>query len=277
MVKGFVRQIALKNNLPEAVANEAGGKIFTFGSYRLGVHGAGADIDTLCVVPRFVQREDFFDTFHDMLNSTPDVTELTAVPDSYVPVIKMCFNEIPIDLVFARLNLSTIAEDLDLRSDNLLKNLDEKCVRSLNGSRVTDEILRLVPSVPTFRTTLRTIKLWATRRGVYGNVMGFPGGVAWALMVARVCQLYPNVSAATMVGKFFRIMSKWEWPAPILLKNIEDGPLAVRVWNPKVSIAVEDSSYLLRRRILLTAPTECQLLRQHILQCARLTMLHNQH
>jgi poly(A) polymerase len=63
--------------------------------------------------------------------------------------------------------------------------------------------------------------------------MGFPGGVAWALMVARVCQLYPNVSAATMVGKFFRILAKWEWPAPILLKNIEDGPLSVRVWNPK--------------------------------------------
>lgn len=63
--------------------------------------------------------------------------------------------------------------------------------------------------------------------------MGFPGGVAWAMMVARVCQLYPNVVAATMVGKFFRILAKWEWPAPILLKNIEDGPLAVRVWNPK--------------------------------------------
>lgn len=43
----------------------------------------------------------------------------------------------------------------------LLKNLDQKCVRSLNGCRVTDEILRLVPNIENFRLALRTIKLWA--------------------------------------------------------------------------------------------------------------------
>ena len=31
----------MKRGMPESVANEAGGKIFTFGSYRLGVHGQG--------------------------------------------------------------------------------------------------------------------------------------------------------------------------------------------------------------------------------------------
>jgi hypothetical protein len=39
--------------------------------------------------------------------------------------------------------------------------------------------------------------------------MGFLGGVAWAMMVARVCQLYPNATASTVVTQFFRIMGQW--------------------------------------------------------------------
>jgi len=64
--------------------------------------------------------------------------------------------------------------------------------------------------------------------------MGFLGGVAWAMLVARVCQLYPRAAASAIVSKFFLIMYQWKWPQPVLLKPIEDGPLQVRVWNPKL-------------------------------------------
>ena len=56
----------------------------------------GADIDTLCVVPQNVSRADFFDVFQAMLLARSEVTELTAVPDAYVPVIKMKFSGIPV-------------------------------------------------------------------------------------------------------------------------------------------------------------------------------------
>ncbi|RKP37616.1 poly-A polymerase [Dimargaris cristalligena] len=224
MVKEFVYKVSINRNIPESLALEAGGKIFTFGSYRLGVHGAGADIDTLCVAPAHVTREDFFTIMYDMLKERPEVTELTSVPDAYVPI----------DLLFARLAIHVVPPNLELFDNNLLKNIDEKCILSLNGSRVTDEILRLVPNVETFRTALRCIKLWAKRRAVYSNVMGFFGGVVWAMLVARVCQLYPNTSAGAIVSRFFRIMHRWNWPQPVLLKLIEDGPLQVRVWNPKL-------------------------------------------
>jgi len=77
IVKDFVKYVSLKHHLPESVANEAGGKIFTFGSYRLGVHGAGADIDTLCVTPKHIQREDFFEDMYEALKKRPEVTNLT--------------------------------------------------------------------------------------------------------------------------------------------------------------------------------------------------------
>jgi poly(A) polymerase len=41
MVKEFVYVVYVRRGYSEQIAKEAGGKIFTFGSYRLGVHGSG--------------------------------------------------------------------------------------------------------------------------------------------------------------------------------------------------------------------------------------------
>ncbi|PVU91272.1 hypothetical protein BB560_000259 [Smittium megazygosporum] len=236
VVQEFVYKASLKHGFSESMAKECKGKIYTFGSYRLGVHNTGADIDTLCVVPAHVTRDYFFGIMASLLAARPDVKELTPVPEAYVPVIKMEFSGVPIDLTFASLNFPSIPADLELLDTKILRNLDEQCIRSINGSRVTDEILRLVPNIRAFRDALRCIKYWAKKRGVYSNSLGFLGGVAWAMLVARVCQLYPNAVAGAIIVRFFRIMYQWNWPQPVLLKPIEEGPLRAKVWNPKLYI-----------------------------------------
>jgi len=45
-----------------------------------------------------------------------------------------------IDLLFARLALQSIPDNLDLRGDSLLRNLDIRCIRSLNGNNLQDFI-----------------------------------------------------------------------------------------------------------------------------------------
>ncbi|KAJ6667048.1 hypothetical protein lerEdw1_019051 [Lerista edwardsae] len=235
LVKEWIAEVGERKNLPSPLSASSLGKIFTFGSYRLGVHTKGADIDALCVAPRHVERSDFFQSFFEKLKLQDGIRNLRAVEDAYVPVIKLEFDGIEIDLVFARLALQTISDNLDLRDDSCLTSLDIRCIRSLNGCRVTDEILHLVPNKENFRLTLRAIKLWAKRRGIYSNVLGFLGGVSWAMLVARTCQLYPNALASTLVHKFFLIFSKWEWPNPVLLKQPEECNLNLPVWDPRVN------------------------------------------
>jgi poly(A) polymerase len=72
-----------------------------------------------------------------------------------------------------------------------------------------------------------------TGRGIYSNVFGFLGGVSWAILVARVCQLFPNAAPASLLQRFFRLYTMWEWPKPILLTNIEHIEyLGLKVWDP---------------------------------------------
>lgn len=77
--------------------------------------------------------------------------------------------------------------------------------------------------------------MFFSEHGIYSNVMGYLGGVSWAMLVARTCQLYPNAVAATLVHKFFLVFSQWKWPQPVLLKQPENVGLGFPVWDPRVS------------------------------------------
>lgn len=74
-----------------------------------------------------------------------------------------------------------------------------------------------------------------TEHGIYSNALGYLGGVSWAMLVARTCQLYPNAAPATLVQKFFLVFSQWKWPQPVLLKQPDTVNLGFPVWDPRVS------------------------------------------
>lgn len=68
IVNDWVKQLTRMKGYTDQMVEDANAVILTFGSYRLGVHGPGADIDTLCIGPCYVNREeDFFFLLHDIL------------------------------------------------------------------------------------------------------------------------------------------------------------------------------------------------------------------
>ncbi|KAK6432373.1 polynucleotide adenylyltransferase, partial [Oleoguttula sp. CCFEE 5521] len=52
LTKQLVQVVGKAKKLPAAILDEAGGRVFTYGSYSLGVYGPGSDIDTLVVAPK---------------------------------------------------------------------------------------------------------------------------------------------------------------------------------------------------------------------------------
>lgn len=234
LVKQWIAKVT-KIRIPDREFN-GGGKLMAFGSYRLGVHSSGSDIDTLVVAPRHVTRQDFFSSFKDLLLKDPKCKELNAVEQAFVPIMTMTYDGVDIDLLFARMDVTTVPDDMDLSNDSLLKNLDQESVRSLNGCRVAGQLLKLVPNQESFCTVLRAIKIWAQNHGVYSNAMGFFGGITWAILVARTCQLYPNASASRLIQKVFFVFSTWQWPQPVLLNHASPSTgtaLDKLVWDPR--------------------------------------------
>ncbi|XP_039439810.1 poly(A) polymerase type 3-like isoform X2 [Culex pipiens pallens] len=53
------------------------------------------------------------------LKKQPKMTECRTVQEAFVPVVKMIFDGIEIDLLFARLALKEIPDNFDLRDDML--------------------------------------------------------------------------------------------------------------------------------------------------------------
>jgi len=160
--------------------------------------------------------------------------------------------------------------------DAVLIGLDESSVRSVNGVRVAQFLLDAIamtsaerrrdddggegdgppPSDHTmttatvaspidatslrrlenFRLTLRIVKAWARNHGLYANVLGFLGGVNWAVLVCWVCERNPDESPSKLLQIFFRTFANWKWPVPVSLSKQQNNPpagvLPLPTWDP---------------------------------------------
>uniref|UniRef100_M8BP45 polynucleotide adenylyltransferase n=1 Tax=Aegilops tauschii TaxID=37682 RepID=M8BP45_AEGTA len=223
-------------------------------AFHLRVDEPGADIDTLCVGPKYVNREDFFTILCGILAQMEEVSELQPLPDAHFPAMKfklhgisinllyanvslavvpsdfftiLCgilaqmeevselqplpdahfpamkfkLHGISINLLYANVSLAVVPSDLDISQNSVLYGVDEVNLLSLSECRVADQILDLVPNI---------------------EAPGYLREVDCAVMVARICQAYPNAAPSTLVTMFFSIFGEWYWPNPVMLCSIHE-------------------------------------------------------
>ena len=246
-----VKNVYKQKGKSDEEANSAGGGVFSFGSYRLGIVGPGDDIDVLCIAPSTDTREDskicerveLLEEIRkqlEIIKEEKEITQILPIPEAKVPIIKIVYKGIPIDILVACVSFKSIDDNFNLDDDNILKNCCEKCILSLNGCRVTNAIFKSLPieRIEDFRLTLRAIKLWAKKRGVYSNAMGYLGGVAWAILVAKICQLFPKCKANMLIRKFFEVYGAWNWDIPVQINEIKEEVefvCPVQIWKKETT------------------------------------------
>ncbi|PPD99642.1 hypothetical protein GOBAR_DD03354 [Gossypium barbadense] len=215
----WVKRVAWQRRLPKQDIAASSATLLTYGSYGLGVLGLESNIDALRVGPthfdncyvlipessysRLRGREvgsgktvhgskyyidalsdDFFIVLYNMLKSRPEVSEIHYVKDAKVLLMRFEFDGISINLPFVQLKVLVVLEK--------------------------------------FQSMLRCVKFWAKRRGVYGNLNGFLGGIHLAILAAFVCQCDPYVGLSALISHFFITFAFWPWPRPV---ELQDGML----------------------------------------------------
>eukprot|EP00501_MAST-03F_sp_TOSAG23-6_P000203 GSMAST32.ASY1.ANO1.206.1 assembled CDS len=220
----WVSSIARENGLGE-FANEAGGKICVSGSFRLGVNSPDGDIDAICLVPKYINRTHFFDSYLKFLENDPNATDIVPIDQARIPIIGLVYRGVEIDLLLASLPRNTVPTDLSIEDPSIL-----------------------LPHWENFKIVLRSIRLWSKRRSIFSNKMGYLGGINCAILAAFVCQQFPNKSPSRLLRYFFNLFSKWQWPTPLNLCKPTDHELGFEQW---------ESSNPLNRRHLMPIITPC--------------------
>jgi poly(A) polymerase len=72
-----------------------------------------------------------------------------------------------------------------------------------------------------YRITLKALKLWSKNKGVYSQIYGYLGGAGFSIMLAKICQLYPNYTPLQLLDRFFFIYSNWAWSIPVIIEKMK--------------------------------------------------------
>lgn len=199
--------------------------LFPFGSYVLGTSTDESDIDVLCgCLPGYT-----IDDCVNKLENIPDVKLIAKVP-SFIPLLKIKVGSTPIDITFVELTQKC---DKYRLMDSIEKtNIN---ARAVNGVLVSEYLLQTIHPYNLFVDVVVKVKKWASSRNIYGTMLGFPGGMAWTLMVAKIFQLdeiQNMTSSDDIFQKFLIIYNNWHWPTPIVLTPKNDGDGSYKNWNP---------------------------------------------
>jgi len=79
IVENWHLKIGADKKMDRSMLESKKAKLLVFGSYRLGVHFAGTDIDTICVFPNFISKDEFLEDFKNFVSAQEHITDVLRI------------------------------------------------------------------------------------------------------------------------------------------------------------------------------------------------------
>lgn len=180
------------------------GQVFPVGSTGLGLHLPWSDLDCLYVGSESIEE------------LQKKLSRSRRVPGR-VELLHCFAGELDIDLQFARVAQSMVSRSPDEWSTEERESLDSKASRALQAWSEIQAIQAPV-EMTGFRVFLRQVRRWTHFRRLDSPALGFPGGLAWAILALqpyRNCG--GNLDSAWKL--FLNLISEWPWPDPYCLNG----------------------------------------------------------
>lgn len=200
-------------------------QLFLFGSSLIGTEINDSDVDIMvgCL------NGNTIDDCRNLLEQHPEIKVLNQI-QTFVPLLKLVVNNTPVDIIFTEFD-KPVSSDTTLMQ--AIKPTDANA-RAVNGVLVSQWLMQNIPNFDVFRLVVKEIKLWAMNKNIYGTMLGYPGGMAWTLMIAKIFQEYDTTKSSVeqIITIFFNYYKNWNWPSPVLLAPRDDVNKQYKNWNP---------------------------------------------
>ncbi len=166
------------------------------GSHRLGVAGPDADLDVVGFGPASMEPGEAFERLSQTLREQGHRVEARAIVQAAVPRLALVLDGQAVDVQHARW-------PSDVAAPEDLENLAEHPARDRLDAASHDALLAVLDAeallvhaarhggVERFVGALRQLRAWAATQDVSSNALGYPGGLAWAVMLGRAAAEHP--------------------------------------------------------------------------------------
>lgn len=239
----------------EAVELDPGARpvIHVAGSHRLGVAEPGADLDLVGVAPRRIPRAELLERLPVRLRAQ-GMDVRARIVEGAAPRLALCVEGHDVDLQHvAWPDERPWPTSVDALSGE--RGLDPESRAAVRTLVAADALLEQADrhgGQGRFREGLRALRRWAAARCIDDNALGYPGGLAWAVMLADAAFVVPcdptdEDPARTLVEACVRALAcrtADDWHRdPIAMEPFEDAMVSEASASPMVVLEPDSAAW----------------------------------